>query len=153
MRQSSRPQRHDKMDISLQHSLDEQFEIYEFVGRDSTDGIVTHYGLDGLWIELRWKRDLQPLQVNPGVHLGSHTMSTGSFSGGYSGRGATLTTHCHITPSLKKDYIYTSTPLVPLWEVINWNLPQSLTFIASNQHIHKPWWLIKYCKQSAWNVL
>jgi hypothetical protein len=29
-------------------------------GRDSSVGVVTHYGLDGPWIESRWRRDFLP---------------------------------------------------------------------------------------------
>ena len=103
MRQISCPQRHVKMDTLLQHSLDEHVEIYEFVGRDSADGTDTHYGLDGLRIEFRWKRDLQPLRANSGARLDSHTMGTGSFPRGYSGRGAALTPPCHIALRLKQE--------------------------------------------------
>jgi hypothetical protein len=95
------------MDALLQHSPDEHFEIYEcflaFVGRESADGIATHYGLDGLWNEFRWKRDLLPFQVKPWAQLGSHKVSTGSFPRGYSGRGSALTIHCHIALKLKKE--------------------------------------------------
>jgi hypothetical protein len=62
-------------------------------GRDSSVGIATRYGLDGLGIESRWWRDFQhtsrptlgltqsPIQWVPG------------HSRGESGRGVELTTH------------------------------------------------------------
>jgi hypothetical protein len=45
------------------------------MGRDS-------YGLDGPGIEFRWgARFSAPVQIGPGPHTASYTMSTGSFSG------------------------------------------------------------------------
>jgi hypothetical protein len=44
------------------------------VGRDSSVGIPTRYGLDG---ESRWGRDFP----QPGAHPASYTMGTGSFPG------------------------------------------------------------------------
>jgi hypothetical protein len=52
------------------------------VGRGSSVGIVTHYGLNGPGIESRWgARFSAPVQNGPGVHQASYTMGTGSFSG------------------------------------------------------------------------
>jgi len=54
------------------------------VGWDSSVGIATRYGLDGLGIVSRWGR---------GAHPASYTVGTGFFGGGYSGRGVALTIH------------------------------------------------------------
>ena len=52
------------------------------VGRDSSVGIATGYGLDGRGIESRlWTRFSAPVQTSPGAHPVSYTMSTGSLPG------------------------------------------------------------------------
>ena len=66
--------------------------IYK-VGRDSSVGIATRYGLDGSWIESRWRRDFPRLSrpalgpTQPPVQWGP------GLSRGKSGRGVALTTH------------------------------------------------------------
>jgi len=53
------------------------------VGRDSSVGIATGYGLDGQGIEFRWVGDFpQMSKTGPGAQPASCTMGTGSFSGG-----------------------------------------------------------------------
>ena len=47
------------------------------MGRDSSVGIATSYGLDGPEIESRWGQDFP----HPGAHPASYTMGTGSFPG------------------------------------------------------------------------
>ena len=47
------------------------------VGRDSSVGIVTCYGLDGPEIESRWRRDFS----GRGAHPAFYTKGTGSFPG------------------------------------------------------------------------
>ena len=71
-------------------------------GRDSSVGIATRYGLDGLGIESRWGRDFlhpsrpaleptqPPVQWVPGL------------SRGLSGRGVVLTTHPHLSAEVMK---------------------------------------------------
>ena len=52
------------------------------MGRDSSVGIATRYGLDGPGIESRWgARFSAPVQTGPGAHPASYTMDTGSFPG------------------------------------------------------------------------
>jgi hypothetical protein len=61
-----------------------------FVGRDSSVGMATGYGLDGPGIESRWGRDFSH-KSNPGLgaHPASCAMGTGSFPGvKRPGRGA-----------------------------------------------------------------
>ena len=57
---------------------------YIFEGRDSSGGIATRYGLDGLGIESRWggARFPAPVQTNPGAHPPSYTMGIGCLSRG-----------------------------------------------------------------------
>ena len=64
------------------------------MGRDSSVGITTGYGLDGPGIESMWEgRFSAPVQTGPGAHPASCTMGTGSFPGVKRGRGVTLTPH------------------------------------------------------------
>ena len=55
-----------------------------------------------------------PIQSGPGVHPAFCTMGTGSLLCGSSGWGVVLTTHPDLAPKLKKEYSYTSTPLLGL---------------------------------------
>ena len=49
-----------------------------FLGRDSSVGIATHYGLGGPGIESRWEAKFSaPVQTCPGVHPTSYAMGTG----------------------------------------------------------------------------
>ena len=53
------------------------------VGRDSSVGIATRYGMDGPGIESRWgRRQDFPHPSRPGAHPASYTKDTGSFPGG-----------------------------------------------------------------------
>ena len=50
------------------------------MGRDSSAGIATSYGMDGPGIEYRWwARFSAPVQTAPWAHPASCTMGTGSF--------------------------------------------------------------------------
>ena len=52
------------------------------MGRGSSVGIVTRYGLGGPGIESRCGWDFSgPVQTGPGAHPASYTMGTGSFPG------------------------------------------------------------------------
>ena len=52
------------------------------MGRDSSVGIATRYGLEGPGIELRWgARFSAPVQTGPGAQPASYTMGTGSLPG------------------------------------------------------------------------
>jgi len=56
--------------------------LYAFltVGRDSSVGISTRYGMDGPRIECRWvARCTAPVQSGPGVRPASYTLGIGSF--------------------------------------------------------------------------
>jgi hypothetical protein len=67
--------------------------LNETMGRDSSVGIATCYGLDGPGIESRWAQDFpQPVQTGPGAYPLSYAMGTGSLSWGQSVRGVALTT-------------------------------------------------------------
>jgi hypothetical protein len=73
------------------------------VGRDSSVGIVTGYGLDGLVIESRWRRDIaHPSRPALGAHPASHAMGTGSFPG-VRQPGRDVDHLPHLAPRLKKE--------------------------------------------------
>ena len=74
------------------------------MGRCSSVGKVTGYGLDGPGIESRWvARFSAPVQTGPGAHAASCTMGNGSFPGVKSGRGVTLTPHTLLVPLVMKE--------------------------------------------------
>jgi len=50
------------------------------MGRDSSVGIATRYGLDGPGIESRWGARFSA-PTGPGAHPASYTMGTGSLPG------------------------------------------------------------------------
>ena len=88
------------------------------MGRDSSVGIATHYGLDGPGIESRKGRDFpQPSRPAPGAHPASYTMGTGSFQGvKWPGRGI----HPSQTSAEVKERVrlYLHSPLGPSWLVL-----------------------------------
>jgi len=83
------------------------------VGRDSSFGIATCYGLGGSGIESRRGGGAgfsAPAQTGPGSHPASCTIGTGSFPVVKSGRGVTLTPHsfyCHDQERVEL-YLYSS---------------------------------------------
>jgi hypothetical protein len=66
------------------------------MGRGSSVGTVTRYGLDGPEIQSLWGRDFPHLPDRPWV-------APSLISGGKGGRGVALTTHLHLAPRLKKE--------------------------------------------------
>ena len=80
------------------------------VGRDSSVGIATRYGLDGPGIESRWRRDFpHPSGTAPGTHTASCKMGTGSPPEvNRPERGVNYPPQ--IVPRLKKEYRYTCIP-------------------------------------------
>ena len=85
------------------------------MGRGSSVGIATGYGLDGQGIESRWEaRFSASVQTGPGAHLAACTMVTESFPEVNSGRGVTLTTHHLLVPRSRESR---AIPLLSLWAV------------------------------------
>jgi len=85
------------------------------VGRYSSVGIATGYGLSGPEIESRWgARFSAPVQTGPGAHAASRTMGTGYFPGVKSGRDVTPTPHPLLVPWSRKSR---AIPPLPLWAV------------------------------------
>ena len=92
------------------------------MGRDSSVGIATDYGLDGPGMESRWvARFSAPVQTGPGAHPASYTMGTGSFPGVKSGQGLTLTPQPLLLPWSRKSRTIS---LLTLWAA---RLVQSLS--------------------------
>jgi len=92
-----------------------KYIILTFVGRDSSVGIATGYGLGGPEIESRWQaRFSTPVQTGPWAYPASCTMGTGSFLRVKSGRGVTLTPHPLLVPWSRKGR---AIPLLSLWAV------------------------------------
>ena len=89
------------------------------MGRYSSDGIGTRYGLDSWGSNPGWGARLSaPVQNVPGAHPASCTMDTSYFSRGLSSRGVALTTHPHLAPRLKKEQTYNLyAPSLPSWPV------------------------------------
>ena len=89
------------------------------MGRGSSVGIATRYGLDGPGIESRWgARFSAPIQTGLVAYPASRTMGTGSFPGvKRPGRGAE-----HSPPSQSLGHerveLYLYLPSGPSWSVI-----------------------------------
>jgi hypothetical protein len=74
------------------------------VGRDSSVGIATRYGLDGPGIESQWGRDFpHPSRPALGPTQPPIQWVSALFSWGYSGRSVALTTHPHLAQRLKEE--------------------------------------------------
>ena len=75
------------------------------MGRYSSVGIATGYGLDGPGIKTPVEaRFSAPVQTGPGAHPAYCTMGTGSFPPGVkSGRGVTLTPYPLLVPLVMKE--------------------------------------------------
>ena len=74
------------------------------MGRDSSVGIASRYGLDGLGIDSRWgARFFAAVQTGPGAHPASCTICTGSLSRGVKRPGRGVDHPPHIAPRLKKE--------------------------------------------------
>jgi len=119
--------------------------IYIYCGPSSSDGIATDYGLDGPGIEFRWGRDFPPVQTDPGAHLASCKMGTGSFPGVKCGRGVLLTTHPFQCRSHVRVVLYLYPPSGPHRACNGITVPLLLyvfiIIILTNIDIYwRPWW-------------
>jgi len=73
-------------------------------GPETSVIIATGYGLDGPGKESRWEGEIShTCPDRPWVHPASCTMGTGSFQGGKSGGGVTLTPHPLLVPFVMKE--------------------------------------------------
>jgi hypothetical protein len=80
------------------------------IGRDSSVGTESRYGLDGPGIEFRWGS--ARVQTAPEVHPASCTMGTGYLSWRQRGRDVTLTTQPHLAPRVQKSPSTHSRPVL-----------------------------------------
>ena len=81
------------------------------MGRDSSVGIATGYGLDSPGIESRWGGKI--FRSNPDRPWGPPSLLYNGyrvFPGGEAAEGAALATHPHLAPRLKKEWSCYSTP-------------------------------------------
>jgi hypothetical protein len=105
--------------IILQFEFHLLYVVCTWVGRDSTIGIVTGYGLGGPRIESRWGRDFPhpPVQTGPGAHPASYKMWYRVFPRGK----AAGTWHCPPTRSSAEvkervqRYLYTPSGPYKMW--------------------------------------
>jgi len=81
------------------------------VGRDSSVGIATRYGLDGTGSDTRYEVKLSAsVQTDPGAHPDSYAKSKGSFLGIKRLWCGADHPPPNLSPRLKNEYRYTSTP-------------------------------------------
>jgi len=88
--------------------------LWTGVGRDTSVGIATRYGLDGPEIESRWRRDFPHLSRTALGPNQPRVQWVLGLSRVWNRRSVELTTHPHLAPRLKKEKIYISTPSVSL---------------------------------------
>jgi len=77
--------------------------IYKGMGRDSSVGIATRYGLDGPGIESRWGRDFTHLSRPALVPTQPLIQYVPGLFRGQSARSVALTTDPHLAPIIKKE--------------------------------------------------
>ena len=94
------------------------------VGRVSSVGIATRYGLDGPWIESRWgARFSPPVQTGPGAHPTFCTMGTGSFPAVQRPeRGVDHQPHLRSSEVKERVELNLYFPSGPSWRVLGWSL-------------------------------
>jgi len=84
---------------------------------------LTRYGLDGPGFKLRWgARYSKTVQTGPGAHPASYTKRTGTFPAVKqlkSGVDHPPRSNAQVKERVK---LYISSPAVPTWKVIGWNL-------------------------------
>jgi hypothetical protein len=103
------------------------FGLCGVVGRDSSVGIATRYGLAGPGIESQWgARLFAPVQTGSGVHSASYTMGAGTFPEvKRPGRGVD-----HPSPFSaevkERVELYLYSPSGPSWPVLRSTLPLPL---------------------------
>jgi hypothetical protein len=74
------------------------------MGRDSSVGIATSYGLDQWGIESPWGRDFpHQSRLSPGAEPASCTMGTEALSGGLGVWGVVSNTHSYLAQRLMKE--------------------------------------------------
>ena len=122
--------------VCIIHQIIQQAVVTTTMGRDSSVGIATRYGLEGPGIESRWEaRFFAPVQTGPGAYPASCTMGTGSFPGVQRpGRGAD-----HPPPSKCRSHervgLYLYSPSGPQWSVV-W---RAFTFLTpcAQEHLFR----------------
>ena len=108
------------------------------MGRDSTVGIATRYGLDGPVIECRWGRDFpHPSRPALEAYTASCTMGTGSLPGGKAaGAWCWPPTPIYLPRSWKGRAI----PLLTLWPSVACYRENQLTNHLSSDECNVSWY-------------
>jgi hypothetical protein len=99
------------------------------VGRDSSVGIATRYGLDGPGIESRWGVRFSAIVLTgPGGHPASYTMGPVSFP--WVKRPRSGVDHPPPSSAQVKERVelYLYSPSGPSWSVLGWTLPLPKNF-------------------------
>ena len=99
------------------------------MGRDSSVGIATRYGLDGRGIESRWGRDFPhpsrpALEPNQPLYNGYRVSPRGKAAGAW--RWPTTTSSAEVKERVE---LYLYSPYGPSWPFIGWTLPLPLPFM------------------------
>jgi hypothetical protein len=101
------------------------------VGRDSSVGIATRYGLHGPGIESQWWTRLSaPVQTGPGAYPASYSTGTGSLSPGIKRPGLGVDHPPSSSAEVKeKVELYLYSPFWTSWPVLERNLSLPLPYI------------------------
>ena len=109
------------------------------VGRDSSVGIATRYGLDGPWIESRWGRDFQHLYRPTLVPIQPNMKWVPGFFPGGKAAGAWRWPSTQSSAEVKESAeLYLHSPSGLSWPVLGWNLPFPFTIYRPLCHSCKP---------------
>ena len=93
------------------------------MGRDSSAGVVTHYGLDGPGIESRWgTRISAPVQTSPGAYPASYPVGTGSYPMVKQLRCGVDHPPLSSAEVRERVELYIYSPSGPSWPVLGWTL-------------------------------
>jgi hypothetical protein len=115
------------------------------VGRDSSVGIATRYGLDGPGIESRWgARFSATVQTVACGHPASYTIGTGSFPG-VKRRGVNNPPQSSAEVKERVE-LFLYSPSGPSWPVIGWTLPLLLTYPQPITVSRFIWFFSWYCQ-------
>jgi len=102
------------------------------VGRDSSVGIATRYGLDGLGIESRWGRDFPHLSSPPSLLYNGYRV----FPGGKAA-GACCWPPTPSSAEVKERVeLYLYSPSARSWPVLGWTLPLLLPLTRITDYRH-----------------
>jgi hypothetical protein len=88
------------------------------MGRDSSVGIATDYGLGGPGIEFLWQARFSAPKTRPGAHPAYYKMGTGSFPGVKRPGQGVDHSHPSNTDIKERVELYLYSPSGPTWPVL-----------------------------------